>query len=368
SFIATWNNLTTYNNFQIVSWATNSVIYSVGGVLLSLVASIPAGYALAAYQVLAGGISLGDLVMIYQAFQRGMAAIQDVSGALAGLYDDSLFLSNYHEFLELRPRVTAPETPVPVPRPFREALALDNVSFAYPGSDRRVLDGVSLALRPGEVIALVGENGAGKTTLVKLVCRLYDPTAGAVTLDGIDLRRFRPEALRREIGVIFQDFARYALTARENIRLGDHELAPDDPRLAAAVRQAGAEPVIRRLPDGLDTLLGCQFAGGTELSAGQWQRIALARAFLRDSRIVVLDEPTSSLDPVAEYELFATFRRLLEGRAAILISHRFSTVRMADTIHVLAGGRIVESGSHESLMAAGGHYARMFMLQSANYR
>lgn len=327
-----------------------------------------AGYALAAYQVIAGRISLGDLVMIYQAFQRGMAAIQDASSALAGLYDDSLFLSNYHEFLELQPRVTAPEAPVTVPRPFREALALDNVSFAYPGSDRRVLDGVSLALRPGEVIALVGENGAGKTTLVKLICRLYDPTAGAVTLDGIDLRRFRPEALRREIGVIFQDFARYALTARENIRLGDHELAPGDPRLEAAVRQAGAEPVIRRLPDGLDTLLGCQFAGGTELSAGQWQRIALARAFLRDSRIVVLDEPTSSLDPVAEHELFATFRRLLEGRAAILISHRFSTVRMADTIHVLAGGRIVESGSHEALMAAGGHYASMFELQSANYR
>ncbi len=210
--------------------------------------------------------------MIYQAFQRGMAAIQDASGALAGLYDDSLFLSNYHEFLELKPRVTAPEAPVPVPRPFREALALDDVSFAYPRSERRVLDGVSLALRPGEVIALVGENGAGKTTLVKLICRLYDPTAGAVTLDGIDLRRFRPEALRREIGVIFQDFARYALTARENIRLGDHELASDDPRLAAAVRQAGAESVIRHLPDGLDTLLGCQFAGGTELSAGQWRR------------------------------------------------------------------------------------------------
>jgi ATP-binding cassette subfamily B protein len=326
------------------------------------------GYALAAWLVIAGRITLGDLVMIYGAFQRGMAAIQEVSSALAGLYDDSLFLSNYQEFMELRPRVTAPPEPVPVPRPFRVALTLEHVAFAYPHTGRRVLDGVTLTVRPGEVAALVGENGAGKTTLVKLICRLYDPDAGTVTLDGIDLRRFRPEELRREIGVIFQDFARYALTVRENVRLGDPRLAVDDPRIAEALGQAGAGGITDRLDGGLDALLGCQFEGGTELSAGQWQKIALARAFLRDSRLVVLDEPTSSLDPVAEHELFAAFRRLLQGRAAILISHRFSTVRMADTIHVLAGGRIVESGSHDALMSAGGLYARMFELQSANYR
>jgi ATP-binding cassette subfamily B protein len=231
-----------------------------------------------------------------------------------------------------------------------------------------VLHDVRLAIRPGQVIALVGENGSGKTTLVKLLCRLYDPTAGAITLDGVDLRRFDCRALRGEIGIIFQDYARYHMTARENIRMGNTRLPPDDPQIAAAAVRAGAHDTLSALPQGYETMLGTRFGSGTELSIGQWQQVALARAFLRGAQILVLDEPTSALDAKAEVAVFRNFRELAAGRTAILISHRFSTIRMADRIFVLQDGKVTEAGTHDELMDGGGAYAHLYETQAHAYR
>jgi ATP-binding cassette subfamily B protein len=247
-------------------------------------------------------------------------------------------------------------------------IVLSHVGFQYPTGARKVLEDVSLAIRPGEVVALVGENGSGKTTLVKLLCRLYDPTGGTITLDGVDLRRFEPAALRREFSVLFQDYAQYHLTARENIWFGNTALPPDHERIVAAARDSGADDVIRGLPKGYDTVLGKLFEQGEELSIGEWQKVALSRAFLRDAQILVLDEPTSSLDAKAEQAVFENFRKLASGRTAILISHRFSTVRMADRIYVLQEGRIIEGGTHEELIRSGGTYAHLFETQARQYR
>jgi ATP-binding cassette subfamily B protein len=306
--------------------------------------------------------------MYYQAFQRGQGYLRDILGGLANLYEDSLFLANLYEFLDLRSRVAEPSAPRPLPKPMQRGIAFEHVGFAYAGAAQPVLDDITLTIRPGEHIALVGANGAGKTTLVKLLCRLYDPTAGRITLDGIDLREFRTAALRREISVIFQDYARYHLTVRENIWLGNIALTSDDGAILDAAAAAGADTVIGKLPQGYETQLGKWFDAGQELSIGEWQKIALARAFVRDAQILVLDEPTSALDAAAEYEVFQMFRALAAGRTTLLISHRFSTVRMADRIFVLADGKIVEAGSHEELLRRGGEYARMFELQASNYR
>jgi ATP-binding cassette subfamily B protein len=290
-----------------------------------------------------------------------------VLGGLAGLHEDQLFLSNLYEFLDLKQKVAEPSHPVPVPRPMREGIVFEGVSFTYPGGTRKIIEEITLAVRPGEMVALVGENGSGKTTLIKLLCRLYDPTGGRITLDGIDLRDFGTTALRREISVIFQDYARYHLTARENIRFGDIALPPDDQRISAAAGHAGAEELIAGLPRGYDTPLGRWFEDGEEISAGEWQKLALARAFIRDSQLLVLDEPTSALDAGAEHALFRRSRWRAAGRAVIVISHRFSTVRVADRIYVLRGGRIAEHGSHTELIRAGGLYARMFEMQAGPY-
>ncbi len=325
-------------------------------------------YAYLVVQVLGGKITLGDLAMYAQAFQRVQGSLQGILGSLAGLYEDNLFLSNLYEFLDLKRTVAEPDPAQPMPRPMQRGIELDHVSFQYPGGARKVLEDVSFAIRPGEVIALVGANGSGKTTLMKLLCRLYDPTGGTIAIDGVDLRQFETHALRREIAIIFQDYARYHLTAAENIGLGNAALPPDRERVVAAARRAGADEVIRRLPHGYDTILGKQFADGEELSVGEWQKVALARAFMRDAQLLVLDEPTSSMDAKAEYEVFQGFRQLVAGRTAILISHRFSTVRMADRIFVLENGRIIEGGSHEELVRAGGTYARLFEMQAQHYR
>jgi ATP-binding cassette subfamily B protein len=325
-------------------------------------------YAFIAYRTVLGIVTLGDLVMYYQAFQRGQGFLRDVLGGMAGLYEDSLFLSNLYEFLDLKRKVVEPARPQPVPRPMRDGIVFDRVRFSYPESGRNVLENINLRIRPGEVVALVGENGSGKTTLVKLLCRLYDPTEGSITLDGIDLRDIETTTLRREMSVIFQDYAHYNLTARENIWFGNVAVPADDAAIAEAARQAGADQVIQRLPRGYDTVLGKWFEEGEELSIGEWQKVALARAFLRDAQIIVLDEPTSAMDAKSEYEVFERFRKLLRGRAAILISHRFSTVRMADNIYVLEGGRIIEGGPHDDLVRLGGTYARLFETQARQYR
>jgi ATP-binding cassette subfamily B protein len=259
-----------------------------------------------------------------------------------------------------------PPHPLPAPRPIRDGIGFDDVWFAYPERAEPVLRGLSFAIRPGESLALVGHNGAGKTTVVKLLLRLYDPTEGRITLDGADLREYDLESLRRHTGVIFQDFVRYELTARENLAVGDLEALQDDQRLLAAARKAGGDGLIRSLPRGLETQLGRRF-GGRDLSGGEWQKLALARAFVRDCDLLVLDEPTASLDVQTEYEVYLRFQDLTQGRMTLLISHRFSTVRMAGRILYLDGGRIAEDGTHEALMRAGGEYARLYGLQASHY-
>jgi ATP-binding cassette, subfamily B, bacterial len=325
-------------------------------------------YGAIAYGVLYGDLSLGQFVMYFQAFQRGLGALQELLGSLAGLYEDNLFLTNFTEFMDLKPSVREPETPTPLPEPARGAVRFDGVTFQYPSQERPALKDLHFEIRPGEVAAFVGENGSGKTTLIKLLCRLYDPVEGAISVDGVDVRAVRTERLRRNISVIFQDYARYGLTARENIWLGNVEIPPSDPRVEEAARHSGADHAIEALPERYDSVLGRWFEEGHELSVGEWQKVALARAYLREAPIVVLDEPTSSMDALAECEVFGRFRAMVRGKTAILISHRFSTVRMADRIFVLAAGRLIESGSHDELMTLGGRYAAMFQAQASSYR
>lgn len=333
----------------------------------SAIVAIFGSYAFIAYRTVQGTITLGDLVMYYQAFQRGQGFLKEMLGGLAGLYEDNLFLSNLYEFLDLKRKVIEPLHGRPIPQPMQTGILFNHVNFQYPTGSRKVLEDFSLSIQPGEVIALVGENGSGKTTLIKLLCRLYDPTAGTITIDGTDLRQFETATLRREITVIFQDYAQYHLTARENIWFGNTGLPPDHERIIAAARNSGADDVISALPHGYETVLGKAFEDGEELSIGEWQKVALSRAFLRDAQIIVLDEPTSSLDAKAEYAVFQNFRKLASGRTAILISHRFSTVRMADRIYVLKEGKIIEGGTHEELLHRGGTYAHLFETQAQYY-
>jgi ATP-binding cassette subfamily B protein len=327
-----------------------------------------AAYGFIVYQAFWGILRIGDLVLYYQALQRGQEALRGLLGSVSDLYEDNLFLSNLYEFLDLKPKITQPSHPQPVPRPMKTGIIFDRVSFHYSHSTRQALQDISLSIAPGEVVALVGENGSGKTTLIKLLCRLYEPIEGRITMDGIDLQQLDIIQLRSQISVIFQDYVKYHFTARENIWLGNIQLDPVHDNIIAAARRSGAHHVITSLPQGYNTLLGQLFEKGEELSIGQWQKVALARAFLRDSQIIVLDEPTSALDPKAEFEVFQTFRQLIEDRAAILISHRLSTVKMADRIYVLEKGSIVESGPHEELMDLGGTYAHLFETQAQNYR
>jgi ATP-binding cassette subfamily B protein len=313
-----------------------------------------------AYKTIHGHITLGDMVMFFQAFQRGLNAMRELLGSMASLYEDNLFLSNLFDFLTIKPRVKDPAHPSPVPKPIQLGIVLENVSFQYPAGTRNVLEDVSLSIRPGETVALVGKNGCGKTTLAKLLCRLYDPQHGSITIDSVNLKEFEVNKLRGEISVLFQDFAKYYLTAGENIWFGDTSRPPDQERITAAAKHAGADELLRGLPDGYDTILGKWFESGEELSRGEWQKIALARAFLRKSQIILLDEPVSSLDPRAEHEVFEKFKELAAGKTAIFISHRLSTVKMADRIFVMDRGRIIESGSYDELMQMKGSFAHLF--------
>ncbi|MEO1387733.1 MAG: ABC transporter ATP-binding protein [Cyanobacteria bacterium J06634_6] len=323
------------------------------------------GYIL--YQTLQGTLQLGDLVLYHQALQRGQSSLKVMMTGLSGLHEDNLFLSNLYEFLDLKSSISTPSSAKPVPAALSNGIVFDRVSFQYEGTTRQALKDISLTVRPGETIALVGENGSGKTTLIKLLCRLYDPTSGRITFDHADLRDLDVLSLRNQISVIFQDYAKYNLSAQDNIWLGNIQLPPDSD-ISSAAKRSGAHQVIEQLPDGYDTILGKLFARGEELSIGQWQKVALARAFLRKSQVIVLDEPTSAMDPKAEYEVFKRFKELIENQAAILITHRLSTVKMADRIYVMELGRIVESGSHDELMNQQGLYAKLFETQARNYR
>jgi ATP-binding cassette subfamily B protein len=324
-------------------------------------------YAFIAYQTFQGVLTLGDLVMYFGAVQRGQSVLASLLNGFGGLYEDNLFLSNLDDFLDLEPGVVAPAAPKPVPSPIRSGIELHDVAFRYPGSSRPLLEDINLSMRPGQMVALIGPNGSGKTTLVKLLCRFYDPLAGAVTIDGTDIREFDPAELRRQISVIFQDYGRYQLSARDNIWFGDVHRPPDD-RIEEAARTAGAHELIQNLRHGYETTLSRLFEDGEELSVGEWQKIALARVFVGDAQLIIVDEPTSALDARAEAAVFNTLRRLVRDRAVLVISHRFSTVLMADYIYVLDEGRIIESGTHDQLIDVGGMYAQLFEIQAAPYR
>ena len=268
----------------------------------------------------------------------------------------------------MKPRIESPDNGIPAPRSIRGGFDFQKVCFHYPGMDRLILNNLNFRFEAGERVALVGANGQGKTTFVKLLSRLYDPTEGRILLDGSDLRDYDTDSLQREIGVIFQDFVRFDMSARANIGVGRLEHIGDEPCLREAAHKSRADEILRKLPNGLDQMLGRRFEGGVDLSGGEWQKFALARAYLRDAQVLILDEPTAALDAVSEYEVFRRFSELTEGRMALLISHRFSTVRMADRIVVLEEGAIREQGTHQQLVTSGGLYAEMFELQAANYR
>lgn len=347
----------------IALWRSRISLIAEAGSSLALFGSL----AVIGVQTISGALSIGDLVLYFGVVQRGQAALHQLASGLSSLYEDSLFLAAADELLSMTPRVAAPATPVSIARPIAQGVEFRGVGFAYPGGSRSVLTDVNLTVRPGEIVAIVGGNGSGKTTLVKLLSRLYDPTAGSITIDGVDLRAFDPVALRREISVVFQDYSRYQMSVKDNLWFGGVHLPPDTERLRAAAQTSGAASVIARLPRGLDTTLGKWFSEGEELSVGEWQRIALARAFANDAQLLVLDEPTSSLDAEAELDVFVGLRRQLKQRGALLISHRFSSVRAADRIYVLFKGRVVEAGTHQELLLRRGEYSRLFHLQHSAF-
>jgi ATP-binding cassette subfamily B protein len=340
------------------------------GGLLAMVGQIGyyGAYAYSVWNTIQGRYSVGDLTLITVAIQQSMSNIQQAFSTASGVADQALFLTDLIAFFEMKPRVESKENAIKTPRPVRQGFEFRNVSFAYPGTARRVLSDFNFTLAPGQRVALIGENGQGKTTIVKLITRLYDPTEGQILLDGIDLREYDLDDLHSEIGVIFQDFMRYEMTARENIAVGRVETSHSIEQIEDAAERSLAAGVIGKLAGGYDQMLGRRFEGGVDLSGGEWQKLALARAYLRDAQLLILDEPTAALDARSEFEVFERFAELTYGKMALLISHRFSTVRMADRIVVLEKGKLVEEGNHASLMALGGRYAAMFEMQAASYR
>src|SRR5215470_5507913 len=342
----------------------------IAGSLLSMIgtAGYYSAYVYVIWRTVTGELSIGTLTFLTGAIVQASSNIQQVFSTLSSIADQALFLTDLLAFFEMQPTIRSKDSALPAPRPIVRGFEFRDVSFRYPGTSRMVLNGLNVTLRAGERVALVGENGEGKTTLVKLMTRLYDPVEGQVLLDGIDLREYNLEDLYREIGVIFQDFMRYEMTARANIAVGQISQIDNTALLQTAAHKSMADQVIDRLPQDYEQMLGRRFETGVDLSGGEWQKVALVRAYLRDAQVLILDEPTAALDARSEFEVFQRFAELTTGKTALFISHRFSTVRMADRIVVLENGRIAEDGNHEQLFHLGGRYAEMFELQAASYR
>jgi len=342
----------------------------IAGAFLSLIAYVGyySAYVFVIWRTVTGVYSIGLWYLLSGAILQASNNLQQIFSTLSGIADQALFLTDLLAFFDMKPTIQSKPDALPAPRPIVSGFEFRNVSFRYPGSSRLVLNKLNFHLHPRERVALIGENGEGKTTIVKLITRLYDPTEGQVLLDGVDLREYRLEDLYREIGVIFQDFMRYEMTARENIAVGRIEEIDDLKMLDAAAQKSLADAVIAKLPGGYDQMLGRRFETGVDLSGGEWQKVALARAYLRDAQLLILDEPTAALDARSEFEVFQRFAELTAGKMALFISHRFSTVRMADRIVVLENGRIAEEGSHDQLASLGGRYKEMFEMQAASYR
>jgi ATP-binding cassette subfamily B protein len=325
-------------------------------------------YAYIAWRTLAGDFTIGDLTFLAGSFRRLRTLLEGLLTSFSSTAGQALYLDDLFSFFEETPEILSPQNPRPFPAPIRDGFVFEDVGFRYPGAERWAVRHLSFTLNAGEVVALVGENGAGKTTLVKLLTRLYDPDEGRILLDGHDLRDYDLDALRGNMGVIFQDFVRYNLTAAENIAVGRIAARDDHPRVERAAARSQADEVIARLPGGYEQMIGKRFRNGVELSGGEWQKIAIARAYMREAQVLILDEPTAALDARSEYEVFRRFKELSRGKTAVLISHRFSSVRMADRILVLADGAVEAAGTHEELVAQAGRYAELFELQAAGYR
>lgn len=325
-------------------------------------------YAYIAWRTVRGEFTIGDLTFLAGSFRRLRNLLEGLLSGFSAVAGQALYLEDLYAFFEIEPEIVSPENPRPFPTPIRHGFVFEDVGFQYPGADRWAVRHLDFTLKAGEVLALVGENGAGKTTLVKLLARLYDPDEGRILLDGVDLREYDLEVLRSNIGVIFQDFVRYHMTAAENIAVGRIEARDDRARIAAAARRSLADEVIDKLPKGYDQIIGKRFKSGVDLSGGEWQKVAIARAYMRDAQLLILDEPTAALDARAEFEVFQRFKELSDDKTAVLISHRFSSVRMADRILVLNEGQVEAMGTHEELLSQNGRYAELFELQAAGYR
>ncbi len=342
----------------------------IAGAALSMIgtAGYYSAYVFVIWRTASGALSIGSMTFLTLAIQQASSNIEQIFSTIAGIGDQALFLTDLLAFFEMKPTIRSKPNALPAPRPIMRGIEFRNVSFSYPGNSRRVLDSINFHLHTGERMALIGENGQGKTTIVKLITRLYDPTEGQILLDGVDLREYDLEDLHREIGVIFQDFMRYEMTALENIAVGRIEEIGNLELLKSAAQKSLADQTIGRLPLGYDQMLGRRFEQGVDLSGGEWQKVALARAYLRDAQLLILDEPTAALDARSEFEVFHRFAELTTGKMALFISHRFSTVRSADRILVLANGIIAEEGTHDQLARLGGRYAEMFEMQASSYR
>lgn len=342
---------------------------SVWGSLFNLIgtAGYYGAYVVIVMQTLDKQISVGEMTFLAGSFMRLRMLMQNVLSQFSSIAESALYLRDLFDFFQIKPTISSPEQPLTVPVTFESGFVFENVGFQYPNSDIWAIRGLNFTLKAGEKLALVGENGAGKTTLVKLLARLYDPSEGRILLDGKDLREYDLDELRKKVGVIFQDFVRFQMKVRENIAVGNIEEVSNQPQVEAAAEKSLAAGVVAGLKEGYEQMLGRKFADGVELSGGQWQKVALARAYMRDAQLIILDEPTAALDARAEHEVFQRFTELTEGKTAVLISHRFSTVRMADRILVLNQGKMAEIGSHEELLEKRGIYSELFRLQAAGY-